>query len=164
MFWILNDFLLIIRHAQLLGMAPRLVIFGLSLFFWLHPLLFFDLNHSMEKVMAPHSSVLAWRIPGMGAPRGLPSLGSHRVEHDWSNLAAAAAVHLYYTWQFPEEPKFFSYLHAFKTTSPSIRNALVLPFLNLSLNFSYFYCEYSFGKILPFPVRSLDFPSSAYTW
>ena len=41
--------------------------------------------------MATHSSVLAWRIPGMGEPGGLPSLGSHRVGHDWSNLAAAAA-------------------------------------------------------------------------
>ena len=35
-----------------------------------------------EKAMAPHSSVLAWRIPGMGEPHGLPSLGSHRVGHD----------------------------------------------------------------------------------
>ena len=42
--------------------------------------------------MATHSSVLAWRIPGMGKLGGLPSLGSHRVRHDWSNLAAAAAV------------------------------------------------------------------------
>ena len=41
--------------------------------------------------MATHSSILAWRIPGMGAPGGLPSLGSHRVGHDWSDLAAAAA-------------------------------------------------------------------------
>ena len=41
--------------------------------------------------MATHSSVLAWRIPGMGEPGGLPSMGSHRVEHDWSDLAAAAA-------------------------------------------------------------------------
>ena len=41
--------------------------------------------------MATHSSVLAWRIPGMGEPGGLPSLGSHRVGYDWSNLAAAAA-------------------------------------------------------------------------
>ena len=39
--------------------------------------------------MATHSSVLAWRIPGMAEPRGLPSMGSHRVRHDWSNLAAA---------------------------------------------------------------------------
>ena len=49
---------------------------------------------SMEKEMATHSSVLAWRIPGMGEPGGLPSLGSHRVGYNWSNLAAAAAVWL----------------------------------------------------------------------
>ena len=48
--------------------------------------------HALEKEMATHSSVLAWRIPGMGEPGGLPSLGSHRVGHDWSDLAAAAAV------------------------------------------------------------------------
>ena len=36
----------------------------------------------LEKEMAPHSSVLAWRIPGMGEPGGLPSMGSHRVGHD----------------------------------------------------------------------------------
>ena len=41
--------------------------------------------------MATHSSVLAWRIPGMGEPGGLPSMGSHRVGHDGSDLAAAAA-------------------------------------------------------------------------
>ena len=43
--------------------------------------------------MATHSSVLAWRIPGRGEPGGLPSMGSHRVRHDWSDLAAAAASH-----------------------------------------------------------------------
>ena len=42
--------------------------------------------------IATHSSVLAWRIPGMGEPDGLPSMGSHRVGHDWSDLAAAAAA------------------------------------------------------------------------
>ena len=46
--------------------------------------------HALEKGMATHSSVLAWRIPGMGEPGGLPSMGSHRVGHDYSNLAAAA--------------------------------------------------------------------------
>ena len=45
----------------------------------------------LEKEMATHSSVLAWRIPGTGDPDGLPSMGSHRVGHDWSDLAAAAA-------------------------------------------------------------------------
>ena len=43
--------------------------------------------------MATHFSVLAWRIPGTGKPGGLPSMGSHRVRHDWSELAAAA-VHV----------------------------------------------------------------------
>ena len=51
--------------------------------------------HALEKEMATHSSVLAWRILGMGEPGGLPSMGSHRVRHDWSDLAAAAAaIHL----------------------------------------------------------------------
>ena len=44
-----------------------------------------------EKEMATHSSTLAWRIPGMGEPGGLPSMGSHRVEYDWSDLAVAGA-------------------------------------------------------------------------
>ena len=39
--------------------------------------------------MATHSSVLAWRIPETGEPGGLPCMGSHRVGHDWSDLAAA---------------------------------------------------------------------------
>ena len=47
--------------------------------------------HALEKEMATHSSVLAWRIPGTGEPGGLLSVGSHRVGHDWSDLAAAAA-------------------------------------------------------------------------
>ena len=42
--------------------------------------------------MATHSSVLAWRIPGTGEPGGLPSMGLHRVGHDRSDLAAAAAA------------------------------------------------------------------------
>ena len=42
--------------------------------------------------MATHSSVLAWRIPGTGEPGGLPSMGWHRVRHDWSDAAAAAAA------------------------------------------------------------------------
>ena len=48
--------------------------------------------HALEKEMATHSSVLAWRIPGTGEPGGPPSMGSHRVGHDWSDLAAAAAA------------------------------------------------------------------------
>ena len=47
--------------------------------------------HALEKEMATHSSVFAWRIPGTGEPGGLPPMGSHRVGQDWSDLAAAAA-------------------------------------------------------------------------
>ena len=47
--------------------------------------------HALEKEVATHYSVLAWRIPEMEEPGGLPSMGSHRVGHDWSDLAAAAA-------------------------------------------------------------------------
>ena len=57
--------------------------------------------------MATHSSVLAWRIPGTGEPGGLPSMGSHRGGHDWSNLAAAA-VHV------------ISFLEHFLTPPPPI--------------------------------------------
>ena len=49
--------------------------------------------------MATHSSVLAWRIPGTGEPGGLPSMGSHRVGHDQSNLAAM--------WRAGRHAKFF---------------------------------------------------------
>ena len=59
---------------------------------WLSDFTFTFHVHALEKEMATHSSVLAWRIPGMGEPGGLPSLGSHRVGHDWSDLAAAAAA------------------------------------------------------------------------
>ena len=49
--------------------------------------------HALEKEMATHSSVLAWRIPGTGEAGGLPSMGSQRVGHDLSDLAAAVMLH-----------------------------------------------------------------------
>ena len=59
---------------------------------------------ALEKEVATHSSVLAWRIPGTAEPGGLPSVGSHRVGHDWSNLAAAAAAAreelILHSWKF----------------------------------------------------------------
>ena len=67
--------------------------------------------HSLEKEMATHSSVLAWRIPGTGEPGGLPSMGSHRVGHDWSDLAAAAPPSLFLTIMLP--PVYFSNWHSF---------------------------------------------------
>ena len=57
---------------------------------WLNNFAFTFHFHALEKEMATHSSVLAWRIPGTGEPGGLLSMGSHRVGHDWSDLAAAA--------------------------------------------------------------------------
>ena len=51
--------------------------------------------HALEKEMATHSSVLTWSIPGTGDPGGLPSTGSHRVGHNWSDLAAAVSVKWY---------------------------------------------------------------------
>ena len=58
---------------------------------WLSDFTFTFHFHALEKEMATHSSVLAWRIPGTGEPGGLLSMGSHRVGHDWSDLAAAVA-------------------------------------------------------------------------
>ena len=53
--------------------------------------------HALKEEMATHSSVLAWRIPGTGESGGLPSLGSHKVGHDWSDLVAAAAAYFTHT-------------------------------------------------------------------
>ena len=70
--------------AAVYGVAKHLSRTGLSDFtFTFH-------FHALEKEMATHSSVLAWRILWTAEPGGLPSMGSHRVRHDWSNLAAAA--------------------------------------------------------------------------
>ena len=60
-----------------------------------------NMNHALEKEMATHSSVLAWRIPGTGKPGGLPSMESYRVGHNWSDLAAAATKsHFLYLFFF----------------------------------------------------------------
>ena len=57
--------------------------------------------HALEKEMATCSSVLAWRIPGTGEPGGLPSMGSHRVGHDWSDLAVAS-FNITWTEELPD--------------------------------------------------------------
>ena len=58
--------------------------------------------HALEKEMATHSSVLAWRISGMVEPGGLRSMGSHRVGHDWSDLAAAAGGSVNWPTSLPQ--------------------------------------------------------------
>ena len=67
---------------------------------WLNDFTFTFHFHALEKEMATHSSVLAWRIPGTEEPGGLPSMGSHRVRHDWSDLAAAYI----YIWRRKWQP------------------------------------------------------------
>ena len=59
---------------------------------WLSDFTFTFHFWALEEEMATHSSVFAWRIPGTAAPGGPPSMGSHTVRHDWSDLAAAAAA------------------------------------------------------------------------
>ena len=61
---------------------------------WLSDFTFTFHFHALEKEMATHSSVLTWRTPGTGEPGGLLSMGSHRVGHDWGDLAAAATIAL----------------------------------------------------------------------
>ena len=53
------------------------------------------------KDMTTHSSVLAWRIPGTADPGGLPSMGSHRVGHDWSDLVVVVVVVMIYIKNIP---------------------------------------------------------------
>ena len=80
--------------------------------------------HALEKEMATHSSVLAWRIPGTGEPGGLQSLGSHRVGHDWSNLAAAAAaLNKANIWQKTEVREKFFFLSHLNHSTWEIENA-----------------------------------------
>ena len=66
--------------------------------------------------MATHSSVLAWRIPGTGEPGGLPSMGSHRVGHDWGDLAAAAASSTYQVLSLIIQLCLYFYIHAHLST------------------------------------------------
>ena len=72
--------------------SSMLLPFSIILFYLNEKNYFTMLCWFLEKEMATHSSVLAWRIPGMGEPGGLLSMGSHRVRHDWSNLAGSAAA------------------------------------------------------------------------
>ena len=92
--------------------------------------------------MATHSSVLAWRIPGSGVPGGLPSLESHRVGHDWSDLAAAVAEKkksLFFSYQillfllskYIQNLSLFSQPQGYQAgTSNSLTKAIVNSFLS----------------------------------
>ena len=78
---------------------PSISTLSLHIYFFLCPL--YKHQHKymhVEKEMATHSSVLAWRIPGTGEPGRLPSMGLHRVRHNWSDLAAAEHIHIHYIY------------------------------------------------------------------
>ena len=91
---------------------------------------------ALEKEMATHSSVLAWRIPGTGEPGGLPSMGSHRVEHDWSDSSSShptssSSVSPFSSWlkSFPATGSFLM-SHLFTSDDEStgaLASASVLP-------------------------------------
>ena len=77
---------------------------------WLRDFTFTFHFPALEKEMATHSSVLAWRIPGAAGPGAPPSMGSHRVRHDWSDLAAVANE-IFCLLELP--PPFFLLLQCF---------------------------------------------------
>ena len=84
--------------------------------------------HALEKETATHSSILGWRIPETEEPSGLPSMGSHRVGHDWSDLAAAAAASLidplWDYWKYHPHP--FLFKHSYLSSWHSVHHYLVL--------------------------------------
>ena len=80
---------------------------------WLSDFIFTFHSHALEKEMATHSSVLAWRIPGTVEPGGLLSMGSHRVGHDWSDLAAAAVAATVFTLGVQQLPDVFLFILSF---------------------------------------------------
>ena len=105
---------------------------------WLSDFTFTFHFHALEKEMATHSSVLAWRIPGTGEPGRLLSMGLHRVRHDWSDLAAAMS-NLWtrsIQWHPTSIPvscnHIFSFLAALKTMWISIS---ISPFLDKYIYF-----------------------------
>ena len=139
--------------------------------------------------MATHSSVFALRIPGTGEPGGLPTMGSHRVRHDWSNLAAAADVFLELSHFFndPEDVgNLISGSSDFSKTSLNILKFTVHILLKPGLkNFDHYFaslwdvCSYAvdwafFGFVFlwdwnenwPFPVLwpLLSFPNLLAYW
>ena len=95
--------------------------------------------------MATHSNVLAWRIPGTGEPGGLPSIGSHRVGHDCSNLAAAESLTI-------REIDFYdhflrSHFNGKNTHTPNSFATLSLSIILNEIKFIIFYSELNHYQI-----------------
>ena len=106
--------------------------------------------HALEKEMATHSCVLAWRIPGTGEPGGLPSLGSHRVGHNWGDLAAAAAD--------------FSALAILTSLQHSAALSAFLNITHLNLEAAEFVALQCSSTRLLSRSLSLFFPKAEYLW
>ena len=88
-----NDLIFITFSIEYLYLKWILYLLCRSIFFTLlNDFTFTFYFHALEKEMATDPSVLAWRVPGTGEPVGLSSMGSHRVGHDWNDLAAVAAA------------------------------------------------------------------------
>ena len=102
--------------------------------------------HALEKETATHSSVLAWRIPGTGKPGGLPSLGSHRVRHNWSDLAAAAAASMHF-FSKCEYLLQLIYLHMCISELHMVFNNLPIIFLREWHSFSFLNCSVLFSSV-----------------
>ena len=106
--WVVSSFWLLFT-ILLYALNHPVKVFGIHVF----KILYLEVElldckvYVLEKEMATHSSILAWRIPGMGEPRGLPSMGSHRVGRDWGDLAAAAAGYVYTTTSLLSNDKLF---------------------------------------------------------
>ena len=100
-------------------------------------------------LLATHSSILAWRIPGTGEPGGLPSMGSHRVGNDWSDLAAAAACYQIYTYTI-DNIKIFIHLYIYQPASACRHHLLVLILVFLFLHIHPWVCMF---LVNPLPCR-----------
>ena len=111
--------------------------------------------------MATHSSVLAWRIPGTAEPGGLPSMGSHRVGHDWSDLAAAAFIYkfLFICLSFISQiPRFQNHLYWYLFLLPfSVRLFLTFMIIFVYILFSIHRCHYLLNDF--FNLLHKDLPS-----
>ena len=110
--------------------------------------------------MATHSSVLAWRIPGMTEPGGLPSLGSHRVGHDWSDLAAAARLVLCCLID-----DFLNYIVFFENSKTCSKNSeRVKQIVVLKCCLLLFYATTSHFSIRLWPATKVDFVQQPVQW
>ena len=118
---------------------------------WLSDFAFTFHFDALEKEMATHSSVLAWRIPAMGEPGGLPSMGSHRVGQDWSDSPAAA-------WKYVGKSGLYTW-HIFNLKA-DLNSAIVFKLsFSSSLHFHYLFQLYTFPfySAFKFPYDLLSF-------